>query len=476
MKDSRGLWIVAQALPLPAVAFVIDRNVGWGIAAGVLYLVAIWTAYRRRVGVVWATAVICSVLTILVVLTSPLGTEPHTLIANRGLALLAIWLTACLVVARSDAVRTHTLLASIVESSDDAIIGKTLDGTVTSWNRGAERLYGYTADEMIGGPVARLVPPDRPDEIPGVLQRLRENLRVERYETVRRCKDGSLLDVSLTISPIKDQRDRLCGASTIARDISGRKRAEEAQRRLNAELARSNEALEESNMELRQFAYVASHDLQTPLRQISGFLQLLRDEYEEKVDAQAREWIAHGIDGANRMHALIRDLLTFSRVESRSEPFGRVALKDVVDDALDLLGAFIEESGARVTCDELPTVSADRSQMVHLLMNLIDNGIKYRGDGLPHVHLSAEKRQTGTQAEWIVSVRDNGIGIDPRHSDRIFEIFQRLHTQQAYPGTGIGLAVCRRIAARHGGRIWVESAQGGGATFYFTLPGEGREA
>jgi PAS domain S-box-containing protein len=235
---------------------------------------------------------------------------------------------------------------------------------------------------------------------------------------------------------------------------------------INAKLTRSKEALEKSNVDLGQFAYIASHDLQTPLRNISGFVQLLQQNYADKLDEKASDWIRRTVQAAEQMHTLIRDVLEYSRVDSRERPFEPISLGDIFNDSVGLLEASIRDAGGKVTCDELPTVMGDRSQLVQLLQNLIGNGLKYHGEKPPHVHVSAQ--QEGSQ--WTISIRDNGIGIAPRHQARIFEIFKRLHNQQEYPGTGIGLAVCRRVVHRHGGKIRVESEAGRGSTFLFTIP------
>jgi light-regulated signal transduction histidine kinase (bacteriophytochrome) len=236
------------------------------------------------------------------------------------------------------------------------------------------------------------------------------------------------------------------------------------------DLAKANETLESSNIELQQFAYVASHDLQSPLRSISGFVQLLKMDYEEQLDDQARDYIRRTVQSIVQMQTLIRDLLSYSRVDARSRPFVAVPLADVFRGSVSLLQLSIRDAGGQVTCDELPVVLGDSSQLAQLMMNLISNGLKYHGTDPPHVHVSAEP---GTKkSEWIVSVRDNGIGIDPKYFGRIFEIFKRLHDQKEYPGTGIGLAVCRRVVERHGGAIWVESEAGRGSNFCFTIPAD----
>jgi signal transduction histidine kinase len=236
-------------------------------------------------------------------------------------------------------------------------------------------------------------------------------------------------------------------------------RAEENLRALTTELARSNK-------ELEQFAYVASHDLQEPLRMVSSYTQLLEQRYRGRLDSDAHEFIAYAVDGARRMQRLINDLLEFSRVSTRGKPVEQVDANDVLGTVRANLTAAIEDAGALVTNEELPRVMIDPTQLGQLLQNLIGNAIKFRGAGPPRVHIAARERD----GEWVFAVKDNGIGIEPEYFDRIFVIFQRLHVTADYPGTGIGLAVCKRIVERHGGRIWVESESGAGATFSFTVP------
>lgn len=232
------------------------------------------------------------------------------------------------------------------------------------------------------------------------------------------------------------------------------------------ELAQHADALERSNVELQRFAYVASHDLQTPLRSIAGFMQLVQRATAGKLDTDADGWMRRVVDNTHRMQALIRDLLEYARVDARARPFVAVPLAAVFDSVIDLLDASIRDAQAAVTRSELPTVMGDPSQLTQVLQNLVANAITYHGDQPPSVHVSAERNGDG----HTICVSDNGIGIDPAQHEHIFDIFHRLHTQQAYPGTGLGLAVCRRVVSRHGGRIWVESRPGEGSRFNFTLP------
>jgi signal transduction histidine kinase len=242
-------------------------------------------------------------------------------------------------------------------------------------------------------------------------------------------------------------------------EITERKRAQE-------ELQQTAAELERSNRDLEQFAYVASHDLQEPLRAVGGYVRLLERRFPEDIDVRAREYILGASDGATRMERLITDLLSFSRVGTQGESFVLTDLNLVLERALQNLQASIQAARAQVTSDPLPTLVVDAGQIAQLFQNLIGNAIKFQSERQPEIHVTAGRRETG----WVISVRDNGIGIDPHYFERIFQIFQRLHTRKRYPGTGIGLAICKRIVERHGGGIWVESAPGAGSTFCLSFP------
>jgi signal transduction histidine kinase len=260
------------------------------------------------------------------------------------------------------------------------------------------------------------------------------------------------------------------------RDLERQQRAEEREaaeaamrareERFMIELERRAAALELSNLELERFAYVVSHDLQTPLRSISGFLQLLQSRYQGQLDDKADDWIERAVDSTQHLKTLISNLLAYSRVDSEARPFEQIDLNAVLEQVVTLLNASIQQSGARLTHDPLPTVMGDRSQLTQLLQNLVGNALKYHGPEAPEIHVLAQRRDQ----VWLLGVRDNGIGIDPAQFKHIFEVFGRLHTAQEYPGVGIGLSVCRRVVFRHKGKIWVESKPGEGSTFYFTIP------
>jgi len=281
----------------------------------------------------------------------------------------------------------------------------------------------------------------------------------DEFEYGRLDPEGRLRYISVNGEPVFDERGAFRGYRGIGRDITARRVAAEQLKAAHDELARSN-------AELEQFAYVASHDLQEPLRMVASYTQLLGKRYGDRLEGDAQEFMAYIVDGAGRMKQLIEDLLAYSRVGTRGRAFARVKLDGVVVRARTNLRAALEESGAVLTQNPLPEVEGDEPQLVQLLQNLIGNAIKFRGKAEPRIHVSAADRK----GELEITVRDNGIGIEPQYFSRIFMVFQRLHDKGRYPGTGIGLAICKKVVDRHGGRIRVESEPGKGSSFIFTLP------
>ena len=349
---------------------------------------------------------------------------------------------------------------ALAESSPLAVFVNREEKVVLA-NPAAAKLFGASSpDQLIGKAALDLFDPDSRSLV-------RERIRVDS-ETVPLVEvrivrlDGTPVDVEATASPFLDHGVK--AIQVLLRDITERKQAEEELRERTKDLLRSN-------AELERFAYVASHDLQEPLRMVTNYTQLLQQRYQGKLDADADEFIAYAVDGAARMRTLIDDLLAYSRVGTRGAPFVLTSLDGVLDRVLHGLELALLESGAVVIRDPLPQVWCDPTQIARVFQNLIANAVRFRGTDPPWIHVSA--RQEGE--EWVFSVKDNGIGIDPEYFDRIFVIFQRLQSRVEYEGTGMGLAIGKRILERHDGRIWVESQLGAGSTFHFTLPAELKE-
>ncbi len=317
----------------------------------------------------------------------------------------------------------------------------------------------------------------QPDKARAGYQQVFKEGSVRDYSLEIRHRDGHTIPVLYSAALYRDEAGKVVGIFAAARDITRRRQAEaalqEANDTLERHVAERTAELARSNEDLQQFAYVASHDLQEPLRMVNGFMKLLRDRYEAQLDDKAKEYIAFSVEGATRMSQLIVDLLAYSRVDRKGTALRPTDANTVLLGALGNLRGSAQEAGVTVTHDQLPTVNGDASQLAQVFQNLIGNAIKFRSPDRPcQVHVGAEQQG----GRWVFSVRDNGIGISPQHAERIFVIFQRLHTRQQYPGTGIGLAICKKIVEHHGGRIWVESKPGEGSTFYFTLPAADRAA
>jgi len=361
--------------------------------------------------------------------------------------------------------RSEARFRALLNSAPDAMVISGAGGLIELTNLQAERLFGYSGEEMVGQPVTLLIPEQRhgghgvetKEYLDGdVAGRMGAGVELR----VRR-KDGSEVPVEIRFSPLEGPN----GVSVTAaiRDVTERVEAARHLSEKMTELRQSNEALE-------QFAHIASHDLQEPLRMVASYTQLLSKRYKGRLDADADEFISFAVDGTQRMKRLIEDLLVYSRAGRGAPAAEAVSSERALEEALYNLRGAIEDSHAEVTHEALPTVVTGELQLVQLFQNLVGNAIKYRGERMPKIHVTARKVNGAAGEEWVFSVADNGIGIEPQYFERVFVIFQRLHGHGEYEGTGIGLAICKRVLQQQGGRIWVESEPGAGSTFYFALP------
>jgi PAS domain S-box-containing protein len=325
----------------------------------------------------------------------------------------------------------------VVEAAPNAMLMADRDGRIVLINRRGEELFGYSRQELLHQPIELLVPDQLREVHPG-------------RELFGQRKDGSQVAIEVGLNPITLPDGVYTLASII--DITERKRMDDDLRR--------------SNADLEQFAYIASHDLQEPLRMVASYTHLLAQKYQGQLDERADKYIKYATEGAHRMQRLVTDLLAYSRVGSQGERLQPVDAGRVLRGVIDSLGQSIRESGASIEIDgEMPIVLADEGELWQVFQNLVGNAIKFRGSEPPNISVRATRRD----ARWMFAVKDNGIGIDMRYAERIFQMFQRLHEQGRYDGSGIGLAITKRIVERHGGRVWLESAEGAGTTFFFTL-------
>jgi PAS domain S-box-containing protein len=351
----------------------------------------------------------------------------------------------------------------VVEASPSALLLIDSNGRIQLVNHNAEELFGYPREALLGQPIEVLIPerfrPAHPGRIAGFFGAPESRPMGAGRDLFGLRRDGEEVPVEIGLNPFVTSEGRFTLASVI--DITERKRSER-------ELYDRTEELLRSNQDLEQFAYAASHDLQEPLRAVSGCVQLLQQRYEEKLDGRANELIAMAVDGTARMQALIEDLLTYSRLGRGADQLRSVSCAEVLDVALKNLSVILQETNTEIIRTALPQVWGNPAQLVMLFQNLVGNAIKFRSkDAPPKVHVSVERQG----AFWEISVADNGIGIEPQYFQRIFVIFQRLHSRREYPGTGIGLALCKRIVEHHGGKIQIESEAGQGTTVHFTLKG-----
>ena len=349
----------------------------------------------------------------------------------------------------------------LLEAAPDAMVVVNQKGEIVLLNVQAEKQFGYSRDELVGQKVKNIIPQGFAERLVADALRSVEDALAQQIgtgiELTGRRKDSSEFPIEIMLSPLESAEGILVTAAV--RDITTRKTAE-------ANLLNKMEELNRSNEELGQFAYIASHDLQEPLRMVASYTQLLSRRYKGKLDSDADEFIAFAVDGASRMQRLIQDLLAYSRVGTKGRDLLDISSEEALQQALINLRGAIEEKGALVTHDPLPAVVADDMQLIQLFQNLVGNAIKYQNAGIPKVHISASRNGS---KKWTFSVKDNGLGIDPQYFEKIFGMFQRLHKREEFAGTGIGLAICKKIVERHGGSISVESQPGQGSTFRFAL-------
>ncbi|HEX4120836.1 MAG TPA: PAS domain S-box protein [Verrucomicrobiae bacterium] len=368
-------------------------------------------------------------------------------------------------------------LAAIVESSDDAIISKDLNGTILSWNKGAQRIFGYLPQEIIGKSIMVMIPSDRMDEEAAILSRLRRGDHIDHYETMRCRKDGSLVEISLSISPIKGRDGKIVGASKIARDITDRKQADRALHDVRQQLAKANEDLErrieertaslrEAISHLQEFSYSVSHDLRAPVRAMHGYAKVLQEDYGDKLDDSGKEYLDRIIRGGARMDRLVQDILTYTSLSRREIELRPVSLHHVVQETIQQFPEMQPRRAEVIIQGKLPQVMAHEASLSQAISNLLNNSIKFVAPGTrPRVHIHAERRE-GQVRLWI---EDNGIGIQPEHQHRLFGMFERVHPNTRYEGTGIGLAIVRRATERMGGTVGVESDGFTGSSFWIQL-------
>jgi two-component system sensor kinase FixL len=369
------------------------------------------------------------------------------------------------ITARKKAEEEAGLLAAVIKSSEDAIVSKSLDGTIISWNSAAERLFGYSSVEALGQSISMLVPRERLPEEERFTEQIARAESIQHFETVRRTKDGRLVDISLTLSPILNAMGQIVGASKIARDITARKASE-------AQLKRYMQAVERSNQELDDFAYIASHDLKEPLRGLANNAMFLEEDSGAKIDEAGVKRLHRMTFLCHRMERLVDDLLYFSRLGRQELAIQPADLNAMIGDIRATIDAALH--GENVTIDvpePLPVVVCDVPRVTEVFRNLISNGIKYNKSGQKRIEIGATHRaKEGGPSEDVFYVRDNGMGIGPEFHNDIFRIFKRLNDEDdAVKGTGVGLTFVKKIVERHQGRIWVDSSRGNGSTFYFTL-------
>ncbi len=353
-------------------------------------------------------------------------------------------------------------LSKVFMESIDPIFIRDLEGRIVDLNRAAEETYGWSREELIGRSIKTIVSPVRHETVDKLHERCKRGEKIENIEALHQTKSGDVIPVLVSLSLLTDNKGQPVGIASITKNLSDLKQTEEM-------LRAKTEALERSNRDLEEFAYVAAHDLREPLVGIASYIKLLERHCKERHDSEAHKLVARALDITLRMDSLVQSLLAYSRLGAGPKSFQSLDCSLALRSALSNLRSAIEESGAKVKNDHLPTIMGDPALMVQLFQNLISNAIKFAGDSAPEILIGAAREESN----WKFYVKDNGIGIEPSHFDRIFRIFQRLETVGDRPGTGIGLANCKKIVEHHDGRIWVDSEPGKGSTFFFTIPRKG---
>ena len=464
------------------VALTLDIAAPRGVAAAIAYVplafCSLWFARPHAAYIFAGIATALAALALSVKASSDVVS--WVVVLNCVLAVGAIWFVAMVIeLSRQSgagfirditklkhAEKTMALLAAVVESSSEAVISKSLDGKIMSWNAGAERLFGYTAAEAIGRDAELIVPPDCADEERLIVAEIVEGRSIENFETVHVRKGGTRRHISLTVSPIRDADGAIVGTSKVAHDITDRKAAE-------AELLRHTLALERSNKDLDDFAYIASHDLREPLRGLSNNAKFLENDYTDKLDSNGVTRLRRMGYLTRRLDQLINDLLYFSRLGRQELAIQPTDMNAVIDDIASMMETTLKEQSVTIEIPRpLPTIVCDEPRVTEALRNLIANAVKYNDSSEKRIEIGcvgemATARGIETQ---VFYVKDNGIGIEKEFHDEVFRIFKRLNDEDdAKKGTGVGLTFVRKIVERHGGRIWLDSSPGAGTTFYFTL-------
>lgn len=456
-----------------AVVFFIDIQLPLGVSGGIpyeLFVMATYWTKRKRYTV--GAGILATILIVVGFILSEFSGFILMSVANRVMSIIVIWASVWFVnnykTSLGEIQKSEKRISALFEAATEGIIISDMDGKIVMVNKKAEKLFGYSRKELIGQQIEVLIPErfktrhqhhrrqyyDHPEPRP-----MGQGLNLHALP-----KDGQKFPVEISLNYFETDEGKFVISYIV--DISQRKIAENKLIKAHKELKQKAIELKQSNEELEQFAYVASHDLQEPLRMVASYTQLLARRYKDKLDEDANDFINYAVDGAERMQQLLNDLLQFSRVGTRAKPFKKIETKQAIADALQNLERLIEENEAKITiASELPTLSVDKLQLTQLFQNLIHNAIKFKGEDRPKIRIGA----TEHKKSWEFSVSDNGMGIDPKYQDRIFVIFQRLHNREAYDGSGIGLAICKKIVERHGGKIWIDSTPGKGTTIYFTI-------